>query len=299
MLNVCRAVLLLVLGAVPAAGLAAGPEGFELLRFETAGAGPGKLAKVSLVAVDPGGFLYAGDPATGRLLRFKPTGELDSRFSLAVPERPWTGLAVDRGGTVYVAAGNRLRRYAGTTGKLLGEVPHPDGPGFFHVAPRPDFGVVASWRNPRRDDLVLVGREGKIETIHRNAVGGATGEPAGDVLVAMDGRRNLYAAVSRLHAVCIFDFAGKYLNRFGSEGGEPGQFPSPFAGLTANGQEQVVVSDAQGAVSLFSTAGRFLRQLKVRGTGLAISDDDELFAANGTAVRKYPAGIWNLAPPPP
>ena len=149
--------------------------------------------------------------------------------------------------------------------------------------------MIASWRNPRRDNLVLVDGEGAVETIHRNAVSGAAGEPVGDVLVAMDGRRNLYAAVSKLHAVCVFEFTGKYVNRFGSDGAEPGQFSGPFTGVTVDGQQRIFISDAKG-VSVFSDAGRYLRQSEARGTGLAVSDDDELFAANGTEIVKYSAG---------
>ncbi len=240
-------------------------------------------------AVDPQGFVYAGEPETGRVLRFQPSGGLESRFSLAEPRRPWTGLAVDRGGTVYAASGDRLFRYEATSGKLLGEVEHPDGPGFFHVAPRPDSGVIASWRNAQRDDLVLVSGEGKIETIHRGAVTAAIGEPAGDLLVAMDGERRIYAAVNRLHAVCLFKFTGEYVNRFGSEGKEPGQLAGAIAGVTADGQGNVFVSDALGVSIFLSRDGRFLRRLEIQAAGLAIGDDDELFAASGTEVVKYPA----------
>ena len=183
---------------------------------ETSGKGSPK--PVGLVAVDPQGFSYIGDPDAGRVLRFDPSGEPAGSFAIEKPHRPWTGLAVDRGGTVYVAAGDRLFRYD-KAGKLLGEVRHPDGDGFFHVAPRIEAGVVASWRNAQRDDLVLVGKDGAIEAVYRNAVSGVVGEPAGDVLVAMDGWRNLYAAAIRFHTVFLFKPTGEYVNRFGSEGG--------------------------------------------------------------------------------
>ncbi len=250
--------------------------------------GTGQMEKVTLVAVDPQGFVYAGEPDTGRVFRFKSSGELESQFSIAESPRPWTGLAVDRGGTVYVAAGERLFRYEGASGKLLGEVAHPDGAGFFHVAPRPDSGVIASWRNLQRDDLVLVSKDGMIEKVHHNAVTGAIGEPAGDLLVAMDGERTIYAAVNRLHAVCRFKFTGEYVNRFGSEGKEPGQFAGLMAGVTADGQGNVFVSDALGVNVFLSKDGRFLRRMALQGTGLAVSDDDELFAANGTEIVKAP-----------
>ena len=269
------------------------PEEVPVLRFGTAGLGPGQMTKVALVTVDPNGFIYTGDTDAGRVMRFTPEGKFESLFFIENPKGPWTGLAADRAGAVYVARGGRLFRYDGTSGKLLGEVQHPDGAGFFHVAPRPDFGVIASWRNAQRDDFVLVGKDGTVETIHRNAVTGASGEPAGDVLVAMDGRRTIYAAVNHLHAICLFKFTGEYVNRFGSEGDEDGQFSGAIAGLAADGQGQIFVTDAKGVSVIKSADGGFLRRLEVKGTGIAIDDDDALFAAAGTEVAKY------RIPPPP
>jgi hypothetical protein len=214
-------------------------------------------------------------------------GEGADDVALAKPERARTGLAVDRDGTLYVVSDDRLFRYA-ADGRLLGEVGHPDGAGFFHVAPRPDRGVVASWRNAERDDLVLVGRDGAIETIHRNAVSGAVREPAGEVLVAMDGRRNLYAAVPKLHIVCVFNFAGEYQNRFGSEGEDPGQFSGRITGLVADGEERVYVADGKRVSVFQSEDARFLRRLEVKATALAITDDDEVLAATGTEVAELP-----------
>jgi sugar lactone lactonase YvrE len=135
---------------------------------------------------------------------------------------------------------------------------------------------------------VLVGREGTIETTHRGAVTDALGEPAGDLLVAMDGKRTIYAAVNRLHAVCLFKFTGEYANRFGSEGKEPGQLAGLMAGLTADGQGNVFVSDALGVSVFLSKDGRFRRRLEIPGAGLAVGDDDELFVANGKEVVRYP-----------
>jgi hypothetical protein len=263
------------------------PEDVPVLRFGEAGMGPGQMTKVALVTVDPQGFIYTGDTDAGRVMRFTPEGKFESLFFIENPKGPWTGLTADRAGIVYVASGGRLYRYEGASGKLLGEIKHPDGAGFFHVAPRPDFGVIASWRNTQRDDFVLVGKDGTIETIQRNAVTGATGEPAGDVLVAMDGRRTIYAAVNHLHAVCLFKLTGQYVNRFGSDGDEDGQFSGSIAGLTADGQGQIFVSDAKGVSVIKSEDGSFLRRLEIKGTGIAIDDDDALFAAAGTEVAKY------------
>ncbi len=247
------------------------------LRFDTQDQG--------LIGVDPHGFLYAA--GQDRVTRFKLAGEGADNVALDKAERARTGLAVDREGVLYVVSDDRLFRYA-ADGRLLGEVKHPDGAGFFHVAPRPDRGVVASWRNAERDDLVIVGKDGAIETIHRNAVGGAVREPAGEVLVAMDGRRNLYAAVPKLHIVCVFNFAGEYQNRFGSEGDDPGQFSGPIAGLAVDGEERVYVADGKRVSVFQSEDARFLRRLELKATALAVTDEDEVLAARGAEVVEIP-----------
>lgn len=241
-----------------------------------------------LVAADPRGFLYMADSKAGRILRFNAQNQLEGPLEIRGPGRPWTGLAIDRGGTLYLAAENRLFRYDPTTGKLLGEVRHPDGEGFFHVAARPDAGVIASWRNAQRDDLVLVGKDGTIEKVQRNAVSAVAGEPAGGVLVAMDGRRNLYAVANRLHAIFLFDLQGSFVNRFGSEGEEPGQLSGTITGLAVNGQGRIFVSDEQ-RINVFATEdGRFLRRREGGGSGLAIGDD--VFAVNGPRIARFPVG---------
>lgn len=254
-------------------------------RFAAEGSDRGKMKNATLVAVDPRGFVYSGDEELRRVTRFARTGELEGSFKLRKPKEPWTGLAVARGGTLYVAAAGRLFRYT-TGGQLLGEVVHPEGPGFFHVAPRPDDGVIASWRNAERDDLVLVGKDGAIETTYSNALGGAVGEPVGELLVAMDGRRTIFAASPRLGAVFELSYEGEYRNRFGSPGDEPGQLSGRIAGLAADGQGELFVSDAKGVSVFASRDARFLRRLDAKGAGLAVSDDDEVFAANGTEVAR-------------
>lgn len=60
--------------------------------------------------------------------------------------------------------------------------------------------------------------------------------------------------------------------------------------MATDGQGRVFVSDA-GKVSVFSSKdGRFLQRLETQGAGLAISDDDETFTANGTKIARFRVG---------
>jgi sugar lactone lactonase YvrE len=257
------------------------------LRFGSEGDGPGRMVDVNLVAVDPHGFLYTGDAGLHRITRFKLSGEVSASPAIGKPGKAWTGLAADRDGILYVVADNRLFRYS-PEGKLLGEVKHPDGAGFHHVAPRPDNGAVATWHNAERDDILLLDRDGAIEAIHRNAVSGAVGSPAGETLVAMDGRQNIYVAVPGLHILCAFNFQGEYQNRFGSEGEEPGQISGTIGGLTVDGQENVFVADGKRVNVFHGPDARFLRRVNRKATALAITDDDDVLASDGTEVSRLP-----------
>jgi DNA-binding beta-propeller fold protein YncE len=224
----------------------------------------------------------------------KPAGSEGTRPG-PMSEALRTGRTVERGGTLYAVSEGRLFHYT-AAGTLMGEVKHPDGAGFFHVAPRPDFGVIATWHNAERDDVVLVGKGGEIETVYRNAVTGAVGavgavgEPVGDTLVAMDGRRNFYVAVPRLSIVCVFNFRGEYQNRFGSAGEEPGQFSGPVVGLTVDGQENVFTADGKWVSVFHGPEARFLRRVESTASALAVTDGDQVLAAVGTEVVELPAG---------
>jgi sugar lactone lactonase YvrE len=89
------------------------------------------------------------------------------------------------------------------------------------------------------------------------------------------------------NAVFRFDSTGRFLNRFGSQGNEPGQLSAPMS-IAVDGQGRVYVGDIWG-VEIFDRDGRFLRRMEVEGVpfGLTVDDDGFLWMVNGTQVLKY------------
>jgi hypothetical protein len=201
-------------------------------------------------------------------------------------ESPLTGLAVDRQGTVYVAHGTELFAYEGGTGELLGQIQYADGWGFEDVATTADGGLVTSWYM-NRDDIVRFDAQGNAVLTIQSAISEQSGDSELDTRVAADGLGNIYALGTFNNAVFKFTPEGKFVNRFGGGGDEPGQFRAPFS-IAVDGQGRVYVGDFKG-IQVFDGDGRYLDLIKVDGPafGLAFNAQNELVVAARHQVIKY------------
>jgi streptogramin lyase len=123
------------------------------------------------------------------------------------------------------------------------------------------------------------------------AVSGQTGDSELSLRVAADGRGDLLALGEFNTAVFRYDSSGRFVNRFGSSGDEPGQLRAPMS-MAVDGQGRVYVGDIWG-VEVFDRDGRFLERLDVEGSpfGLTFDDDGNLWIVNGTQVSKYQTGF--------
>jgi len=112
-----------------------------------------------------------------------------------------------------------------------------------------------------------------------------------DTRVAIDGLGNIFALGTFNTAVFKFSPEGKYLNRFGGDGDQPGQFRAPEA-IAVDGQGRVYVSDFKG-IQVFDGAGRYLDLIKVDGFpfGMTFNDRNELFVATGKKIIKYEVSL--------
>jgi sugar lactone lactonase YvrE len=70
---------------------------------------------------------------------------------------------------------------------------------------------------------------------------------------------------------------GKFVNRFGSDGDENGQFHAPSE-IAIDGFGRVFVSDING-IQVFSPDGRYLDRFRVEGYafGLVFNDQNDLY----------------------
>ena len=120
----------------------------------------------------------------------------------------------------------------------------------------------------------------------KGAISSASGDSELQTRVAVDGLGNIYALGTFNSAVFKFGPEGKFLNRFGGRGDQPGQFHAPSA-IAVDGRGRVYVSDIKG-IQIFDTDGRYINVLKTDGpaSGMVFNDRNELFVAARTHVIK-------------
>jgi outer membrane protein assembly factor BamB len=179
-----------------------------------------------------------------------------------------------------------ISRYEGQNGKPLGPIPYSAGWGFDDAITTADGGLVAAWYK-NRDDIMRFNAEGQVTRSLRAAISSVTGDSELNTRVAADGLGNIYALGSFNSAVFKFNSEGKFVNRFGSAGDQPGQFRAPQA-IAVDGKGRVFVSDFKG-IQVFDADGRYLQVFKTEGSasGMVFNDKNELFVAARKHVIKF------------
>jgi DNA-binding beta-propeller fold protein YncE len=262
------------------------PPGFAkvIMNFGSEGIGPGMFKDARAIAVDASGKIYVGEYSGGRVQVFDPEGKFITQWTVD-PKMPLTGIAADRGGTIYVVQSGTISRYEGASGKLLGELGYSGGWGFDDVTVAADGGMVASW-NKNRDDIVRFNSGGQVVRTIRAAISSVTDDSELDTHVAVDGLGNIYALGTFNNAVFKFGPDGKYQTKFGSDGDQPGQFRAPSA-IAVDGKGRVYISDFKG-VQVFDGNGRYLTVFSPGGiaSGMVFNDKNELFVAARDHVLK-------------
>jgi streptogramin lyase len=256
-----------------------------LLSFGSEGIGPGMFKDARAIAVDASGKIYVGEYSGGRIQVFDPAGKFITQWTVD-PKMPLTGMAADRGGTIYVVQSGTISRYEGASGKLLGQLGYPGGWGFDDIRVAADGSLVTSWYK-NRDDIVRFNSAGALVRTMRAAISSVTDNAELDTHVAVDGLGNIYALGSFSNAVFKFTPDGKYQTRFGSDGDQPGQFRAPSA-IAVDGNGRVYVSDFKG-IQVFDGNGRYLTVFNPPGTasGMVFNDSNEIFIAARNQVLKF------------
>ncbi len=277
------------------------PTGFahQVMAFGEKGVGPGRMEDARHIGLDGKGNIYVGEYGDGRVQMFGPAGEFITQWNIG-EDMPMRGLAVGRDGTVYVVFSGHIHKYNGSTGESLGRVPYDQERGFDDVAVRGDGGLVAFWRGLKKegngryigssDDIVLFDRNEKVERVIEQGISKAADGMVVSARIAVDGRGTIYALDS--HSDAVFKFApdGRFVNRIGSRGDQPGQFRAPGA-IAVDGLGRLYVSDFSG-VQVFDGDGRYLGVFDVEGaaSGIAVDDRDGIYVVARERVFKFRQG---------
>ena len=252
--------------------------------FGSEGIGPGQFKDARSIALDGEGRIYVGDYTGGRVQVFDSAGKFQTQW-MVDPKMPLLDMAADRKGTVYVVQSGKIQRYEGATGRPLGAL-DAAGDWFNDVTVTADGGLVAaSYRG--RDDIVRLDPSGRVLKTITAAISGQTDRSELNLRVAVDGSGNLYALGTFNDSVVKYTPDGRFVNRFGGAGGEPGQFRAAQA-IAVDNKGRVYVSDIKG-VQVFDANGRYLDTFKPEGSafGMVFNDQNELLVAARTKVVKY------------
>jgi streptogramin lyase len=255
------------------------------LKFGSQGIGPGMMTDARSIAVDGKGNIYVGEYTGGRIQVFDSSGQFITQW-MVDPKMPLRGLTVDRKGTVYVVQHGNITRYDSETGKSLGQLDYGAGAGFDDVTATPDGGLLCAWYSGS-DDLVRFNADGKVARTIKAAISTEADRSELNTRVAIDGLGNIYALGTFTNAVFKFRSDGKFLNRIGSPGRQPGQISAANA-IAVDGKGRVFVSDTKG-VQVFDSDGRYLAVFKPDGvaSGMVFNDKNELLVVARSKVMKF------------
>ena len=256
------------------------------LTFGSKGTGPGLFTDARHIALDGESNVYVGEYSNGRIQVFNASSGKFLSLWMVDDDAPVLDLAADRQGMVYVVQQGVISIYEGASGEFQQEVAYAGGQGFNDIAVTADGGLVASWYRAH-DDLVRFDRQREVVWIVESAISGQSDGSELNMRVSVDGLGTIYALGSFSHAVFQFSSEGKYVNRFGGQGHEPGQFRAERA-VAVDGKGRVYVADSKG-IQVFDADGRYLDVIDVKGAifGMAFDDQGGLWVAARDKVIKF------------
>lgn len=255
------------------------------LSFGGEGTGPGLFGDVRAIAVNPAnGNIYAANYDDGRVQVFDPEGKFITQWIIEreITDPYFDSMVIGRDGTVYIPVFGRILKFD-STGKSLGEI-NLGRDCVESIDLAADGSLVAIVNN---EDIVWLTTEGEIKQRVDKAVSSVSNRTELSASIAVDGLGNVYVLASFNNAVFVFDSKGKYINRFGSQGSEAGQFRAPGA-IKVDGKGRVFISDI-GRIQVFGSDGRYIDSFNVNyAYGLAIDEQGKIYiTTNQKKVEKY------------
>ncbi len=276
--------LVIILGAIGYFALGFNPFGSMLfantvMSFGSKGIGQGMFQDARSIGVDGDGNIVVADEKDGRIQIFSSSGKFISMFTPANGGKSMIaqGMAVGRNGKIYLAIAPSILVYD-ESGQALGQI--GDAQHIYEdVALGPD-GTLYAWSE---DNIVRFKPDGTVDLEIPNALSNISGQPVGFVHLAVDGLGNIYAADSTAAAVFKYSPAGTFINQFGGEAGnagqfEPGKFVSPL-GIAVDGYGRIFVNDFYN-LQVFDSTGKYLNDISGGYYGIAFDEQNNLYATS-------------------
>ncbi|HTP11783.1 MAG TPA: SMP-30/gluconolactonase/LRE family protein [Anaerolineae bacterium] len=228
--------------------------------------GPGQMDDARYVALDADGNIWTADYEDGRVQQFDPSGKFLQLIQVPADKNDNTlieGLTADLKGNVYVARGGDILKYSSADGSLLKTFPgkFPDTR-YQALAVDAQNNLYAIHSTASDNSVIKLNPDGKQLARWDDIVTKVNKKDAAmDLGITVDGVGNIYVASSFGNQVYIYDPKGQFIDRFGQEGSEPGQFSFP-KDIAVDGQKHLYVHHS-GGIDQFDTGGRFIGSLPI------------------------------------
>ncbi len=257
-----------------------------LLSFGAKGINPGQFDDARPIAVDSEGAIYIAEYHSGRVQVFDPEGKFVTQWNTGSQKSYVLSMSVDFHGIISVVQSGDLLRFNGETGEVVNVVKNGGVDKlvtYCFATPVGGFGVVTA-----DEDIWIFDPQGKQTIQIAKSVSSISQKSELTSHVTVDGQGNIYILGIFNNAVFKYSPEGKFLNQFGGEGDEKGQFRAPQE-IAVDGQDRVYVSDIKG-VQIFDRNGRYMGVIKFDGValGLTVDRQDNLFVvSNQPKVYKF------------
>ena len=256
----------------------------KALTFGEEGSGQGYFTDVRSVGVGRNGDIFIAGYSDRRIQRFNSQGEFEKLW-LVDEDIYIQDMEVDEQNQVYIVGNGKIYVYDGESGEFLGFFQSGEENYYIDdIAFDPEGNI---WAITRGENLIKFNPQGKMEWFKEGLFENTTGDSELNGHLAIDGYGNIYVIGTFNSVVLKFSSQGEYVNRFGGDGDEPGQFRA-MQRVTVDNQGRVYVSDFRG-IQVFDENGRYLDIIKHRGVsfGMTVDDKNYLYSVNGTCLIKY------------
>ncbi|MBN2363324.1 hypothetical protein JXL83_04250 [candidate division WOR-3 bacterium] len=256
------------------------------LEFGSEGTGPGYFQDVRLVLTTYDGHIVTCEYEDGRIQVF------DSSMNFL---RQWkTGrktyvqsFSIDNSGKLFAVVQGDVFSYDIADGTLIDSIPKNvlSTHYFSEVAVCADGYIYVIYES---ENLAKVDKNKNVVWTIQNAVSSHSDDSELDCHLAVDGSGYVYILGTFNCSVFRFSPEGKFLNRIGSEGNDPGSISFASTSIAVDNQSNIYVSDNDG-IEVFSKDGKFLTHLSAEAPNYSMHIDKNncLFTANGDRIVKY------------
>jgi uncharacterized Zn finger protein (UPF0148 family) len=253
-----------------------------LYAFGEEGLMPGQLSKPESIAVDYQGNIFVADLSTGRIQQFDGQGNFMRLWDASDDRLIIWDLEVDQNGILYAAAERNILRYDTKSGEILSPIPNPENFFFYDLYILSDGSIGAVVEG---ETLIRMQMDGSIIWRVDDVITKLANRSDSNTRLTVDGNNNFYLAGSFVRSVFKFSPQGVFLNRWGSEGEEPGQFDT-INSIAIDHNGRLVVDDL-GEFEIFDLEGRFIEQIDYEHVIRDIQFDSsgKLYAVNNNKVQ--------------